>query len=239
MKILALDSTAKICTAALCEDSQLILLKSENAGMTHSQTLLPMIESILSESGVGVSDIDMFALSKGPGSFTGVRIGAATVKGLCFGRGKPCVGVSSLEALSYNHIDKEGIVLSAMDARREQVYCAFFRAFDGKIERISEDMAISLSELCGRCAEYAGETIYVCGDGAALAYNKLKENKELVLVYDADRAGQNAYSVALCAYKAYLNGKYESDSELRPSYLRLAQAERERLERLGQLSDNK
>lgn len=232
MKILAIDSTAKVCTAALCEDEVLCALKSENAGMTHSETLLPMIESILSEANLSVADIDVFALSKGPGSFTGVRIGAATVKGLCFGRDRACVGVSSLEALAYNYIDGDGIVVSAMDARRDQVYCAIFRVSGRAVERLCDDMAISLTELCEKCSGFSGERIYISGDGAKLAYNRLKENESLTLVYDEERAQQNAYSVALCAYKAYMNGEGVSDSDLRPSYLRLAQAERERLERL-------
>ncbi len=234
MKILAIDSTAKICTAALCEDTELITLKREDAGMTHSEMLLPMIESILGENGLSVADIDMFALSKGPGSFTGVRIGAATVKGLCFGREKPCVGVSTLEALAYNYREGEGIVISAMDARRDQVYTALFRVSGGKVERLCEDMAISIDEAAARILEHSDKTVYISGDGAQLIYNKLKDNALLSLVYDPGTAGQNAYSVALCAYNAYLSGEQVTDSELRPTYLRLAQAERERLERLGQ-----
>ena len=233
MKILALDSTAKICTVALCEDRQRLNLKTVDAGMTHSETLLPMIESILDEAGIGVADIDMFALSQGPGSFTGVRIGAATVKGLCFGREKPCVGVSSLEALAYNYIDGDGIVVSAMDARRDQVYAAIFRVHGNRVERLCEDMALSVDELCGMCVAYSGEKIYICGDGAHLVYDRAQQNGAPMLEYNIDRAGQCAYSVALCAYEAFLRGEAVSDSELRPTYLRLAQAERERLERLA------
>ena len=235
MKILALDSTAKICTVALCEDTQLLSLKRENAGMTHSEMLLPMIADTLTECGVSTADIDMFALSRGPGSFTGVRIGAATVKGLCFGREKPCVGVSTLEALAYNYRDCDGIVISAMDARRDQVYTAFFRVCGGRVERLCEDMALSIDETVTRGVAYADEKIYVSGDGASLVYNRMKDTAGVNVVYDPDKAGQDAYSVALCAYCAYLDGESVSDTELRPSYLRLAQAERERLERLGKL----
>ncbi len=229
MKILAIDSTAKICTAAVCEDEKLLLLKQEDAGMTHSEMLLPMIESILSELSLKVRDIDMFALSEGPGSFTGVRIGAATVKGLAFGREKACVGVSSLEALAYNYIGECGIVASAMDARRDQVYAAIFRVNNGSIERLCEDMAIPAEELCKMLAGYEGERIFLSGDGAHLVSARLGERAE----YDAQRAGQNAYSVAMCAYRAYKAGRCTTDSGLRPTYLRLAQAERERLERLA------
>ena len=231
MKILALDSTARSCTAALCEDDSLLILKQQNAGMTHSEMLLPMIESILGDAGIGVADIDMFALSEGPGSFTGVRIGAATVKGLAFGRGRACVGVSTLEALAYNFISEDGIVASSMDARRDQVYTAIFRVADGKIERLCDDMAISVDELCERLGQYSDQRIYLSGDGSHLVYNRLGDK----VIYDSERAGQNAYSVALCALKAYREGRSTTDCELRPTYLRLAQAERERLERLGEL----
>ncbi len=229
MRILALDSTARICTAAVCEDERLLMLGRENAGMTHSEMLLPMIENILSELKLTVEDIDAFALSEGPGSFTGVRIGAATVKGLAFGREVPCVGVSTLEALAYNFIDECGIVASCMDARRSQLYTAIFRVDHGRIERLCEDMAIPVGELCDMLGEYEGERIFLSGDGAYLVSDKLGERAE----YDEQRAGQNAYSVALCALRAYREGKSTTDIDLRPTYLRLAQAERERLEKLA------
>ncbi|MBR2453480.1 MAG: tRNA (adenosine(37)-N6)-threonylcarbamoyltransferase complex dimerization subunit type 1 TsaB [Clostridia bacterium] len=234
MKILAIDSTAKICTAALCENESLLSLKVENAGMTHSETLLPMIEGILGEQNITVPDVDLFALSAGPGSFTGVRIGAATVKGLCFGRDTACVGVSSLEALAYNYINNEGIVASAMDARRDQVYFALFRVREGKVERLCKDMAVPTDEACELCLKYGDEPLYLSGDGAHLLYARLKEKTDAEPIYDEQRAGQNAYSVALCGYRAYLAGEGVSDRELRPTYLRLAQAERERLEKLGE-----
>ncbi len=231
MKILALDSTAKICTAALCEDETLISLKQQNAGMTHSEMLLPMIEQILCEQKLTAADIDLFALSEGPGSFTGVRIGAATVKGLAFGREAACVGVSSLEALAYNFVSEKGIVVSAMDARRGQVYAALFRVNGDTVERLCKDDALSVDELCERIRGYNGESVYLSGDGSYLVNGKLGD----AVVYDEQRAWQNAYSVAVCAYRAYLSGERVSDTELRPTYLRLAQAERERLERLGKL----
>ncbi len=232
MKILAIDSTAKICTAALCEDEAVLSCKTEDAGMTHSETLLPMIENILKEENTAVSDIELFAISAGPGSFTGVRIGAATVKGLCFGRNAACVGVSSLEALAYNFIDKEGVVASAMDARRNQVYFALFRVCNGKIERLCEDMALSVDEACRLVLPYKNEAVYLSGDGAYLLHEYLTQKTDVQPIFDTDKAGQNAYSVALCAFRAYQSGKASTDRELAPTYLRLAQAERERLEKL-------
>jgi tRNA threonylcarbamoyladenosine biosynthesis protein TsaB len=229
MKILSLDSSATVATVALTEDGKLLAEYTLNNGNTHSETLLPMIENILRELRLEASDIDAFALSEGPGSFTGVRIGAATIKGLAFGREKPCIGVSSLEALAYNFIGESGIVASAMDARRSQVYTSIFRVNNGEIERLTEDMAIPVDELCEMLGKYEGERIFLSGDGANLVSTKLGDRAE----YDEQRAGQNAYSVALCAYRAYKAGKSTTDSELRPTYLRLAQAERERLEKLA------
>lgn len=234
MKILALDSTAKICTAALTCDRELVSIETLDAGMTHSETLLPIIERLLRDAKWKVSDIDMFALSAGPGSFTGVRIGAATVKGLSFDRKRPCVALSSLHALSYNCIDCEGIVVSSMDARRGQVYCAVFRVKDGCVERISDDMAIAVTDLCDICEKYTDDKIYLVGDGALLVFAELeKRNSALDYEYSSERAGQNAYSVALLGYDTYQKGESVSDTDLRPSYLRLAQAERERLEKIN------
>ena len=122
MKILALDSTAAVCSCAVCEDEKILSVFTVNSGNTHSETLLPMIEASLRMLSLEVCDIDLFAFSEGPGSFTGVRIGAATLKGLAFGRNKPCVGVSTLKALASNLSGMSGIVCPVMNARRNQVY---------------------------------------------------------------------------------------------------------------------
>ena len=234
MKILALDSTALTATVALCEDTKLIGLYTLNSGSTQSETLLPMVESLMKLMGWSVSDIDLFACSRGPGSFTGVRIGAATVKGLAFGTGKPCLGVSTLEALAYTlqGVDnsRDVILCPVMNARRGQVYNALFRCSAGTVTRICEDRAISIAELGAELAAYS-EPIYLSGDGyditrTNLPHTALAATPEL-LKY------QNAYSVAMVALADYQNGVRTSDAELSPSYLRLPQAERERNERLA------
>ncbi len=117
MKILAIDTTAVAASVALCEDSELLGEYTVRNGNTHSQTILPMVESLLSFFELSVDDIDLFSASAGPGSFTGVRIGAATVKGLAFGTNKPCIGVSTLEALAYNLIGQNGLICPVMHAR--------------------------------------------------------------------------------------------------------------------------
>ena len=134
MKILALDSSATVATVAVCDDGALLAEYTLNNGNTHSETLLPMVECVLGKLSMTVNDIDIFAASSGPGSFTGVRIGAATLKGLAFAQGKTCVGVSTLEALATNLSLYEGIVCPVMNARRSQVYTALFRS-NGKAFR--------------------------------------------------------------------------------------------------------
>ena len=147
MKILALDSTAIAASVALCEDGELLGEYTVRNGNTHSQTLLPMVESLLAFFECTADDIDLFAASAGPGSFTGVRIGAATLKGLAFGTNKPCIGVSTLESLAYNLIGQNGLICPVMNARRKQVYTALFRAKNGQMERLMPDSALAITEL--------------------------------------------------------------------------------------------
>ena len=154
MKILALDSTAKVASVALCEDEHLLGELTLNNGNTHSQTLLPMVEFLLDKFELSPSDVDLFAVAAGPGSFTGVRIGAATVKGLAFGKETPCAGVSTLESLAYNLCDYDGLICPVMNARRQQVYTALFRAKDGVLERLMPDSAIAITDLDQRLSVF-------------------------------------------------------------------------------------
>jgi len=233
MKILALDSTALTATVALCEDEHLVGLYTLNSGSTQSETLLPMVESLMKLIGWKTADIDLFACSRGPGSFTGVRIGAATIKGLAFDMGKPCIGVSTLEALAY-HLKglggEEVILCPVMNARRGQVYNALFRVSGDTMARLCEDRALAITELEQELLTYS-EPIYLNGDGYDITLANMKQiipqKTPELLRY------QNAYSVAMVALQAYRDGVRTSDAELSPSYLRLPQAERERNERLA------
>lgn len=234
MHILALDSTAVTATAALCEDKKLIASYTVNNGNTHSETLLPMIESILKQAHLTVSDIDLFVCSAGPGSFTGVRIGAATIKGLAFDRQKPCVGVSTLEALAHNLelISEEALVCPVMNARRGQVYNALFSIKGSVLERLTEDRLITVEELEAELLEkYPSLPVYLCGDGYDITLKLLKtvkpEETPEMLIY------QNGYSVAMCGLRDYERGKYTDDRGLSPIYLRPSQAERTRAEQLA------
>ena len=229
MKILALDSTAEVASVSVCDDETPLAIFTVKNGNTHSQTLLPMVESALRHSCLSADDVELFAASEGPGSFTGVRIGAATLKGLAFGRSKPCIGVSTLEALAYNLIGFEGIICPVMNARRAQVYNALFRSNGTTLERLCPDRALSISELEAELLKMCEKKIYLVGDG----YGVTKDGFSSLAITPTPvpLRLQNAYSVAQCALAAFKRGEAKSDSEISATYLRLSQAERERLQK--------
>lgn len=228
MLILAIDSTANTASCALLRDSKMVALYTVNGLLTHSETLLPMIENALSKANLTVDDVDLFAVCNGPGSFTGVRIGVSLIKGLAFGKNKPCVGVSTLAALAENLSAVEGYVVPVMDARRSQVYTAIFH--NG--ERLSEDMLIPLDELCALLRERGIKEIRLVGDGYELARDYFEKTDISVILTPPLLIPQNALSCALLAEKAFKSGDTLTDKSLSAKYLRASQAEREREEKL-------
>ena len=231
MLILSLDSSAVAGSVALCDGERLLCEYTVNLGNTHSETLLPMIESILKLSGYTADDVDIFACSEGPGSFTGIRIGAATVKGLAFSTNKPCIGVSTLEALAYNLRGFDGIICPVMNARRAQVYNA---VFDKDLNRLTEDRAIAAKDLAAELKERGGK-VFLCGDGTRVALDGGVD----AIAAPERLLHQSGYSVAQCALKKFNEGAKTSDTELSPVYLRLPQAERARLEKIsGSIESN-
>ena len=229
MKIFACDSTAKTASVALCEDNILLAEFTQNGGNTHSETLLPMTEVLLNSMKTDIDEIDVFAVSEGPGSFTGVRIGAATVKGFAHRKDKPCIGVSTLEALATNlAFGEDKIIIPVMDARRGQFYTAKFSFKKGKLERISDDMAQSFEDFF-EDVKSLNAKIHLVGDGYSAGRKLLGD--EYSYETPEKLRYQSAYSVAQIAYKKYLDGDRTSAEELRPTYLRLPQAERDRLEK--------
>ena len=231
MKILAFDSTAKVASVSVTDGKRQLGIYNIDNGLTQSELLLPMAENLLKTLKLDFSDIDAYAVTVGPGSFTGVRIGVSLVKGLAFNQDKPCIEVSTLEALAENLSPLDGIISPCMDARRGQVYNALFECRDGILTRLTPDRAISTEELAKELLGYSDRDIYLSGDGYGAAYTplsnhgvKLKDTPPLLI-------NQNAYSVALCALRKYERGEITSDNEIRPTYLRMPQAERERLER--------
>lgn len=230
MKILSLDTTAQVCSAAICDGDRLIAEITVNTGNTHSETLLPAIEQLLKISEASIDDIDAFACSTGPGSFTGVRIGVATVKGIAYGKNKPCISVSTLEALAYNLKGHDGIICPVMNARRNQVYNALFEWRDGELIRLCSDRALAICELDAELADI-DKPISLCGDGYDITEKGFEKTK-IVFVPERQRL-QSAYSVACIALEKLARGETVSDAHLVPIYLRPSQAERERNERLG------
>lgn len=236
MKILAFESTAKVASVALTDGERLLALYQSDSGRTQSEVLLPMAEHVLATHRMTVDDIDLLTVTEGPGSFTGVRIGVATVKGLAFGRDIPCVGVSTLRSLAENLKEQDGIVCAAMDARRAQVYNAIFRAEGGVITRLTEDRAISVDDLIRELSSY-DEPIRLVGDGYAQVEQAAVSVGLPLSPVSALLRDENAYACACVAYRMYLGGSHGSDRELCATYLRLPQAERERLERLKMQED--
>jgi len=230
MRILAFESSAKAASAALLTDGVLTAESYQNDGQTHSRTMMKLAADLLDTCGLSPAQLDLVAWANGPGSFTGVRIGAAAAKGLCWGAELPCVPVSTLEAMAWNAVDLPGVICCCMDARRSQVYNALFRGEGGRIVRLRPDRAISLEELTEDLHTFS-EPVYFVGDGAVLAFEAL--GAELItprIVHEKNRQ-QRASGVALAAYEAARQGIRQDPAAVTPNYLRLSQAERERLER--------
>jgi len=222
---LAIDTSSQAASAAIVEDGIVAGEFFVNAKLTHSQTIMPMVDSLINCTRLSLDSIDAFAVSTGPGSFTGLRIGIAAVKGLAHALKKPVYAVSTLEGLAYNLSMVNGIICPVMDARCNQVYTAFFECENSKITRLSEDMAISIDELEQKINSYK-KTVFFVGDGANLCYNILS-NKCNIVLCSSLIMHQRAASVGAAAALGGL--QLLSPSELAPSYLRLPQAQRELL----------
>lgn len=215
--VLSLDSSAVTASVALTDGEKVIKSEFVNSGLTHSEILLPMIKRVM--QGYEYKDLDAIAVTAGPGSFTGVRIGVATVKGLAFNYNTPCYSVSTLEAIAYNFTDTDCIVCAVMDARRMQFYNAVFSVKNGCVSRLCKDRAISVEELREDLKQY--DKVIIAGDGAKLCYDNI--GLDNCCLAPDDKIYQNAISVA----KASLNKETVSPKTLMPVYLRLSQAERE------------
>lgn len=227
MKILGVDSTATAASAAVYCDGKILSLNFSNTGLTHSQTLMPMIDNTLKIAGVDIKDIDLFAVSNGPGSFTGVRIGVSAVKGMAQPLNKKCVTVSTLEVIAKPLENTGCYAVSVMDARCNQVYTAQFNCLNG-FERVTEDAAITIDEL-GEQLKNINQPIVLIGDGANITYKKLKEVLSNVAIAPLSIRYQSAANVALIAAEKIENGVSvgEDANDILPEYLRLSQAERE------------
>ena len=233
MIILALESSGLVASAALVSEDRLIGEYTTNFKKTHSQTLLPMMDALLQMTGIDISEIDAFAISGGPGSFTGLRIGSATVKGLAMATGKPVINVPTLEGLACNFFGTDSVICPLMDARRNQTYTALYAYEGDKLVCLSPQKAVKIEEILEEVNQLGRKVIFL-GDGVPVFKEKIAA---LVTVpwqlAPAHLAAQRAGAVGVRAITYYKEGKTETAAQHKPEYLRLSQAERERMEKAG------
>ena len=234
MLLLAFETSAKAASVALFDGDQLLGESYQNTGLTHSQTLLVMAQNLLSQCGKTPSDVQAVAVAEGPGSFTGVRIGVAAAKGFAWGKEIPCYGVSTLEAMALGLGAFDGIVCPVMDARRSQVYNALFYVNQNELSRTAPDRAISLEDL-GAELKNVKKPIFLVGDGSILCYHTLKDTVPNLVLPVEHRMHQRAVGVGVAALQKIAAGESGDGNALAPNYLRLSQAERERMEREGKM----
>lgn len=232
MIILAVDTTATAASVCLATENKIVGECYINTALTHSQTLMPMTEQLLRNTGVNPDDLNAIAVNAGPGSFTGVRIGVAAVKGLAFAHNLPCVAVSTLESMAYNLLGSDCIVCAAMDARCSQVYNALFRVNGNSVSRLCDDRALSITDLKLDLTGYK-EPVVLVGDGAELCFDTFGNDLPNVTIAPVNRRFQTASSTALAAFESLKIQKPLTPAELMPVYLRLPQAQRELNKRLG------
>lgn len=225
MKILAIDTSGQVASAALMEDEKLVAEYTIHYKMTHSQTIMPMISEMLELTEQTMDEIDYIACAAGPGSFTGLRIGAATAKGLAFARSIPIVSVPTLDALAYNVFDTKKIICPIMDARRMQVYTAFYCWEKGVLSRLTDYMALPMEEVILRAKEYGQQVVFM-GDGVPVHKELLCETSDFLLAPPACNM-QRAGCVAAVARELIHQGKILEGKDFAPFYLRKSQAERE------------
>lgn len=235
MRILALDSSGLVATVAIVEDNQTVAEYTVNYKKTHSQTLLPMLDEIVKMTEFDLSTVDAIAVAGGPGSFTGLRIGSATAKGLGLALNKPLIHVPTVDGMAYNLFGCKGLICPMMDARRNQVYTGIYR-FEDEFEVVESQMAISVEELIAKLNQY-GEKVTFLGDGVPVYEGFLKEGLRVDYAFaPAHLNRQRASAVGALGQQYYKKGKIETAMEHEPDYLRLSQAERERAEKHANLS---
>lgn len=238
MRILAIDSSGLVATVAVVEEeneiSKTIAEYTINYKKTHSQTLLPMLDEIVKMTDMNLDTIDAIAVAGGPGSFTGLRIGSATAKGLGLALKKPLIHISTVDGLAYNLCYTDRIICPIMDARRNQVYTGIYQMDGDKLQVLEAQMAVEIDELAKKLCTY-GKPVIFLGDGVPVHKDRLE--KELMTNYDiafapAHMNQQRAATVGMLGIQYYKEGKTETAMEHKPDYLRVSQAEREREERL-------
>lgn len=227
MKIFAVDTSSQVASAAICDDDKLICEITLNNKLTHSQTLMPIIKDVFEKSELEPNDIDIFAVADGPGSFTGLRIGVTTVKGLAHAAEKPVIGVNTLEAMCYNLPFCPHIIVPVMDARRGEVYNGFYRFSDGILKEICTPRAVELSK-CLDEIKALGEKAVFLGDAVPVYREEIQGILKDIAIFAPQGANMQRASAVAEAAKSKKTQKY---FELVPKYIRKSQAEREYEER--------
>lgn len=231
MKILALDSSGIVASVAVVEDDNLLGEYTVNYKKTHSQTLLPMLDEVASMIELDLETIDAIAVAAGPGSFTGLRIGSATAKGLGMALDKPLIAVPTVDALAYNLYGHADIVCPLMDARRNQTYTGLYRFIDGQMQVLYKQCVVGIDEIVAKINEQ-GEPVIFLGDGVPVFTSYIEENSTVPFSFAPAHVNkQRAAAVAALAEQYYKEGNVVTAEDFAPEYLRLSQAERERLER--------
>ena len=230
MRVLALDSSGIVASVAVVEDETLVAEYTVNYKKTHSQTLLPMLDEIVKMTELDLGTIDAIAVAKGPGSFTGLRIGSATAMGLALD--KPLVGVPTVEALAYNLYNVGGLICPIMDARRKQVYTGIYRYEDHKLVTVKNQMAVGIEELLSMLNDMQ-EPVTFLGDGVPVFRDIIAEKLNVPYSFaPAHLSRQRAGAVGALGVLYAKEGRTETAAEHKPDYLRVSQAERERAQKL-------
>ena len=237
MKILGLDSSGIVASVAIVEDDVLIAEYTVNYKKTHSQTLLPMLDEIAKMTELDLNSIDAIAVAAGPGSFTGLRIGSATAKGLGLALKKPLIAIPTVEGLAYNLYDIPGLICPIMDARRKQVYTGIYRFTDHQLKVVEDQMAVSMETVIEKLNQY-GEAVTFLGDGVPVFHEFIAEKMTVPYSFAPAHVNkQRAAAVAALGEIYYRQGKTVTAMEHVPDYLRVSQAERERAEREAAKAD--
>ena len=231
MKILAVDSSGLVASVAILEDDNVVAEYTVNYKKTHSQTLLPMLDQIVQMTDTDLSTIDVIAVAKGPGSFTGLRIGSATVKGLGLALKKPIIGIPTVEGLAMNLYDTNSLICPLMDARRNQVYTGIYRFENGELLVVKDQTPVGIEEIID-ALNVIGEPVIFLGDGVPVYKSIIQEKTEVPYLFaPAHLSRQRASAVGVRAFSYWKDGRFEDAAAFEPEYLRLSQAERERLEK--------
>lgn len=230
MRILGIESSSLVASAAVVENEVTLAEYTVNYKKTHSQTLLPMIDEMMRLLDMEPSAVDAIAVSGGPGSFTGLRIGSATAKGLGLALKKPLIHVPTLDAMAYGLFGASGLICPMMDARRQQVYTGIYR-FEERFEIVMEQSALAVADLAERL-NALGERVIFLGDGVPVYEKPLAETLTVPYCFAPAHVNrQRAASVAALGAVYFAEGKTETAAEHKPDYLRKSQAEREREEK--------